>query len=89
MEKKEVVVGNPVSISGLTLIPVEQVLRTCWHSSRGVSCFGIKNAVAVIAVSPSAKRAFRITGEEISIERLIREAPEIREMLEGIYAWHS
>jgi len=38
--------------------------------------------VAVVVVSPQAKRAFRITGEEVSLEELIKEAPNLKEMLE-------
>ena len=84
MEKKEVTIGNPVSVSGLTLIPVVQVSLNYWHGSRGTSCFGIKRPFAVVVVSPSAKRAFRISGEEISIDQLLQETPEIKEMLEVI-----
>jgi len=32
----------------------------------------------------SGKRAFRITGEEVSVQELIQELPGMKEMLEGI-----
>jgi uncharacterized spore protein YtfJ len=84
MEKKELIVDSPVAVAGLTLIPVAQVLLNYWHVSGGASFFGLKQPVAVILVSASAKRAFRITGEEVSIDQLIQEAPGIKEMLERI-----
>jgi uncharacterized spore protein YtfJ len=83
MEKKAVAIGNPVSISGLTLIPVVQVLLNSWHGQRGASYFASKQATAVVVISPEAKRAFRVTGEEISIDQLQQESPEIKDSLEG------
>ena len=82
MERKEIVVENPVTVPGLTLIPVVQVLRNYWHANNSASFFAVKQPVAVIVVSPSEKRAFRITGEEVSIDQLIQEAPSIKRILE-------
>ena len=84
MEKKEVAIDNPVTVAGLTIIPVVQVLLNYWQTKGSTSFFGLKQAVAVIVVSPSAKRAFRVTGEEVSIDQLIQEAPSIKEMLERL-----
>lgn len=84
MEKKEIAIDNPVTIAGLTIIPVVQVLLNSWQVKGNASFFGLKQPVAVIVVSPLAKRAFRITGEEVSIEQLIQEAPGIKERLERL-----
>ncbi len=81
MEKKEVTIDNPVAVAGLTIIPVVQVLLNYWHVKGSTSFFGLKQPVAVIVVSPVAKRAFRITGEEVSIDQLIQEAPGMKEIL--------
>ena len=77
MEKKEVAIGSPVEVGDLTLLPVEQISLNCWRSDSRTSFFGIKQPVAVIVVSPAMKRAFRVTGEEISIEQLKQEYPAI------------
>lgn len=84
MEKKEIAIDNPVTIDGLTIIPVVQVLLNSWHVKDKASFFGSKQPIALIVVSPLAKRAFRITGEEVSIEQLIQEAPGIKEVLEKL-----
>jgi len=84
MEKKEVVIENPVAVAGITLVPVTQFSLNYWHGKHSLSCFGMKQPVGVVVVSPSTKRVFRITGEEISLEELIIEAPGIKEVLEGI-----
>ena len=85
MEKKEVRVGNPVAVAGVTLIPLARVSLNYWRGDRGISCFGVKQPVGVVVVSPLAKRAFRITGEEVPLDQLVKEAPGLEEVLAGIY----
>ncbi len=82
--KKEVAVGHPVAVAGVTLIPVTRVSLNCQGGSYGISFFGLKQPVSVVVASPSAKRAFRITGEEISLEQLIEEVPSIREVVAAV-----
>ncbi len=84
MEKKEVEIGNPVTIAGVTLIPVIKVSLNYWRRNGNLSFFGVKQPIGVVVVSPSAKRAFRITGEEVPLDQFIQEVPSIREELEGI-----
>jgi uncharacterized spore protein YtfJ len=84
MEKKAIDIGNPVSVSGLTIIPVVQVSLNSWRGRRGASYFGTRQPVAVVIVSPAANKAFRVTGEEVSIDQLQQEAPELTGILESI-----
>lgn len=84
MEKKEIRIDNPVAVAGITLIPVTKVSLNYWSGNGGISFFGVKQPASVVVVSPSAKRAFRITGEEVSLDQLIQEVPGIKEILEGI-----
>jgi len=73
MEKKEVAINNTIAIAGLTIIPVVHVSLNYWLHNGGASFFGIREPVAVIVVSPAAKRVFRLTGEEISIDKHVEE----------------
>jgi len=84
MEKEEVIIENPVAVAGITLVPVTKLSLNYWHGKHNLSCFGVKQPVGVVVVSPSTKRAFRITGEEISLDQLIIEAPGIKEVLAEI-----
>jgi len=84
MEKKEVEIGNPVTVAGVTLIPVVKVSLNYWRGNGSVSFFSVKKPIGVVVVSPSAKRAFRITGEEVPLDQFIQEVPGIKEVLEGI-----
>jgi len=83
MEKKEVTVANPLAVGETTLIPVIEVSLNYARRNGGISLFGVKQPVAVVVVLASARTAFRITGEEVSIAQLIREFPNIKEKLEA------
>ena len=82
MERKEVTIGKPVVIAGTTLIPVVEVSLNYWRRERGSTYLGAKQPVAVIVVSPSTKRAFRITGEEVPIDELAHAFPAIKSIKE-------
>jgi len=84
MEKTEVRIDNLVAFAGITLIPVTEVSLHYWRGKGGISFFGVKQPIGVVVVSPSAKRAFRITGEEVSLDQLILEVPGIREVLQRL-----
>ena len=84
MEKKEIETGSPVTINGVTLIPLTRKSVNCWHSNRGFFSSGTKQPHSVIVVSPSARKAFRTTGEEVPLDQLIVEIPSVKELLDGI-----
>ena len=82
MEKKEIGIDTPVAVAGVTVIPITEFSLNYWHRNSGISFFGVKKPISVVVVSPSSKKAFRVTGEEVPLEQLIQEVPGIKEMLE-------
>ncbi len=82
MVKREAAIDNAVSVDGLTIIPVVEVSLGYLLFNNFATVYGFKEPVAFIIVSPAEKRAFRITGEEVSVEQLVKESPEIKELLE-------
>jgi hypothetical protein len=84
MEEKVVEIGSPITVGQVTLIPVVESSLNNWHGGGWVSCFGIKQPVSIVVVSPSWKRAFRISGEEVPLDKFIEETPGMREALEAI-----
>lgn len=84
MEKEEISIEAPVAVAGLTLIPVVKTSLNCWHRKGWFSFFGTKQPVSVVVVSPQARRAFRIDGEEIPLDQLMKEVPGLKETLERI-----
>jgi hypothetical protein len=77
MEKKEIVTEEAVAVAGVTIVPIAQLSLTHRQAGYGTSFFAAKEPVAIVVASPTAKRAFRITGEEISIDRLQQEFPGV------------
>ena len=84
MEKKEVKIDNTVAVAGVKLIPLAEVSLNYQQGKGHTSFLGIKQPVAIILVSPSTQRAFRINGEEVPLEQLTQEFPAIREILARI-----
>ncbi len=84
MEKKEVKIDNPVALAGVTILPLVEVSLSYWRRDSRLAILGTKQPVGMVVISPSAKKAFRISGEEVSLEQLIQEVPGIREVLEKV-----
>lgn len=84
MEKEEIKIEAPVAVAGVTLVTVVKASLNHWEHKGRLSFFGIKQPVSVVIVSPQAKRAFRIDGEEISLDELAKEVPGIKEVLKGV-----
>jgi len=81
MEEKKIAAEPPIKVAGVTLIPVTRISLRYWSAKGSAYFFGLKQPVDVVVVSQSAKQAFRITGEEVSLEKLVKEAPGLKEML--------
>ncbi len=85
MEKKKIDTDVPITIAGITLIPVTEAILNCWPVTKGISFFGIKRPLGVIMISPSGRKAFRTSGEEIPLEQFIQEVPGIKEVLDDYH----
>lgn len=84
MEKKEVAIGSPMAIAGITLIPTTEVRLNYWQGKGGISFFGVKQPVSIVVISSLEKKAFKVSGEEVSLDELIQEVPKIKELLDTI-----
>jgi len=76
-------IDTPVSVNGITIIPVVK-LSTGYSLKGGIFAFIIKQPVAAAIVSASNRQAFRITGEQIPFQQLLDEFPEITDYLEQL-----
>ena len=85
MATKKVSADAPITVADVTVIPVTESVSHCWNGKRVVSFFGVKRPVGVVMVSPSWRKAFRITGEEIPVAQFIQEAPGIKELLDAYH----
>ena len=76
-EKKEIIVGHPLTFSGLTLIPIMETRLHHWRYRNSFSSFGSKQAIGIIVVTPTLTKAFKVNGEEVTLEELKREFPDL------------
>jgi hypothetical protein len=82
MEKKGITIGSPVAIAGITLILVTRLSLNCQAHGSSIFFSGIKQPVSIVVASPSAKKAFEISGKEIPLYKLIQEVPGLDKALE-------
>ena len=82
MEGKKITISSPVAIAGTTLILVIKLSLNCQGAGSNIFFSGIKQPVNVVVTSPSTKKAFNIDGDEIPIDSLLQEVPDITGMLD-------
>jgi len=74
---------DPVSLGAFTLLPVSETI-CIGEQIGGIVLFRFsKTPIAVVVISPTERRAFRMTGEEISLEDLTAEIPEVSMAISG------
>ncbi len=81
MEKKEISIGPPFTVAGITLVPITKTSLNWWQRKGSLSCFATRQPVSMVVISPQSRRAFRISGEEISLGQLAEEVPGLNEVL--------
>jgi len=84
MEKEEIRIETPFTIAGVTLVPIVKASLDYWQGKHCLSCFGTRQPVSLVVVSHQVRRAFRISGEEITLDQLTKEVPGIEEILDRI-----
>jgi hypothetical protein len=84
MEKKEITTINPVSVGGINIIPVSRATVRSRRGKKYVAFSGTKQPDAIIIVTPSGKKAFRIDGEELTLDQLEAEFPGMVNKLEEV-----
>ena len=81
MQTKRMKIEGAISEGAFIFLPVSKT--TCRGEWIGQTAFffAAKIPVAIAVISPSGKRAFRISGEEISLDTLAAEVPDIWEAI--------
>ena len=80
MEKKEIVIEKAFTLAGLSIIPVVEVMLKCSDNNNGIFCYYSRRPLAVIISSTSRRKAIRITGEEVPLDQLIQELPDLQQL---------
>ena len=84
MEKEKIIIEAPFAAAGVTIVPIAKTSLNCWQRKGRLAFFATKQPVSLVVVSPQARRAFQIDGEEISLDQLMKEVPGMKEILDSI-----
>jgi hypothetical protein len=80
MEKEEIVAEEPVTIAEYTIVPIIRKSLHCHKGKEGDIFIGKKNPLAVL-VAVGSKKMLHIIEDDISMEQLIEEFPELKNLL--------
>jgi hypothetical protein len=81
METRQIIFDKPISAAGMNILPIAQVRRCVWPDGR--SSFWTKQPLYVIVRGTLASKAFRMNGDELTLDQLRTECPEAAAPLEG------
>jgi len=73
--------GTPRNIAELMIIPVERINISDHKMQQGVCLYGFKEIAAFVIHTPYNIWAFDMNGKELSVEKLTRDVPELKEIL--------
>ncbi len=77
MQTKNIKIEGAISEGSFTILPVSKTTCRGERIGQTVFFFATKIPIAIVVLSPAGKRAFRISGEEISLDTLAAEVPDI------------
>lgn len=80
MEKEEIVAEEPVTIAEYTIVPIIRKSLHCHKNKEGNIFIGTKHPLAVL-VTVGSKNMLHIIEEDVSMEQLIKELPELKNLL--------
>lgn len=65
--------GTPLTLNGVTVIPIEKVDVCGRNMKQGYWLYGSKKAEALIICDPEGIRAFDMQANELSLKKLIKD----------------
>jgi hypothetical protein len=84
MENKKIKAESKLSVGGVTLVPVVESACAGWRLGDSVSFTGYKTPLAVVVLAVGLKKAYRITGEELTIDELVKEFPSVKAAIDSL-----
>ena len=74
-------IEGAISEGAFIFLPVSKTTCRGERIGQNAFFFAAKIPVAIVVLSPTGKRAFRVSGEEISLDTLGAEVPDIWEAI--------
>ena len=81
VEKQEVTAGQRITIGQVTVVPVVRTTVCGDNKGSGFTVFGAREVLGIMVASPDGVRAIDISGEEVPIEKYLRQVPQLAEVL--------
>ena len=81
MQTKKLKIESAISEGAFIFLPVSKTTCRGERIGQNAFFFAAKIPVAIVVLSPTGKRAFRVSGEEISLDTLAAEVPNVRETI--------
>lgn len=75
--------GTKIILGNVTLVLIVRTVYACRNLGGRIVCTGSKNPVAMLILSPHARSAVNMDGEEVSVEQYLAY-PEIRDLVENL-----
>ena len=84
MEIEEVKAGQPITVGELTLVPIERTSVSCVSVEGGAVFRGSKSLAGIVVASGRDRHAIDLTGEEVPIDRYLKQVPELARLLDRL-----
>lgn len=84
MKIEEVKAGQPIRVGEITLVPIERTFLSCVGMEGGAVVRGSKGLAGIVVVSGKNRYAIDLTGEEVPIDRYLKQVPELARLLERL-----
>ncbi len=82
LEIEEVSAGQPITVGEIMLLPIVRTSINCRNVNSGIVCFGSKNPIGIVIISPKWKSAINVAGEEVPIDQYTEQVAGLKELLQ-------
>ena len=81
MRIEEVKAGQPIRVGEITLVPIECAFVSCAGMEGGAVVRGSKGLAGILVVSGKNRYVIDLTGEEVPMDRYLKQVPELARLL--------
>ena len=84
MKIEEAKAGQPIRVGEITLVPIERTFVSCIGMECGAVVRGSKGLAGIVIVSGNNRYAIDLTGEEVPMDRYLKQVPELVRLLDRL-----
>ena len=84
MKIEELKTGQPIRVGEITLVPIERTMVSCVGMESGAVVRGSKGVAGIVVVSGKNRCGIDLTGEEVPMDRYLKQVPELAGMLDRL-----